>query len=211
MVAPCARRQVGKAGTPGQFRLHSLSVIGDPDRDAVILDPDVDAYFGCLGVTSSVGKTLTDDGDDVVGQIRTQLVIDLGMGAGGDLLAQIDDSQRGSEPERSMRRGDLVAQTLDHGDGRLRVTQRVYDLTNLVDRFVDRDDGLVQTIQHRLWDGPLGGKIDALACVLPDADVRGEDRLASARETYRIQSVEEEHFFGTVTHKNLQLVKLNGR
>jgi hypothetical protein len=56
----------------------------------------------------------------------------------------------------------------------------------------------------------LSGKIDALACVLPDADVRGEDRLAR-RETYRIQSVEEEHFFGTVTHKNLQLVKLNGR
>ncbi|MBM9616633.1 hypothetical protein JWJ90_20405 [Desulfobulbus rhabdoformis] len=57
----------------------------------------------------------------------------------------------------------------------------------------------------------LSGKIDALACVLPDADVRGEDRLAADWETYRIQSVEEEHFFGTVTHKNLQLVKLNGR
>lgn len=54
-------------------------------------------------------------------------------------------------------------------------------------------------------------KIDALACVLPDADVQGEDRLAADWETYRIQSVEEEHFFGTVTHKNLQLVKLNGR
>ena len=38
-----------------------------------------------------------------------------------------------------------------------------------------------------------------------------KDRLATDRETYRIQSVEEEHFFGTVTHKNLQLVKLNGR
>lgn len=57
----------------------------------------------------------------------------------------------------------------------------------------------------------LSGKIDALACVLPDADVQGEDRLAVDRETYRIQSVEEEHFFGAVTHKNLQLVKLNGR
>ena len=57
----------------------------------------------------------------------------------------------------------------------------------------------------------LRGKIEALACVLPDADVRGEDRLAADWETYRIQSVEEEHFFGTVTHKNLQLVKLNGR
>jgi len=57
----------------------------------------------------------------------------------------------------------------------------------------------------------LSGKIDALACVLPDTDVQGEDRLATGRETYRIQSVEEEHFFGTITHKKLQLVKLNGR
>lgn len=29
----------------------------------------------------------------------------------------------------------------------------------------------------------LSGKIDALACVLPDADVRGEDRLALTRRT----------------------------
>jgi hypothetical protein len=57
----------------------------------------------------------------------------------------------------------------------------------------------------------LSGVINALASVLPDADIRNEDRLATDRETYRIQSVEEKHFFGIVTHKNLQLVKLNGR
>lgn len=32
----------------------------------------------------------------------------------------------------------------------------------------------------------LSGKIDALACVLPDADVQGEDRLAADWETYQI-------------------------
>ena len=57
----------------------------------------------------------------------------------------------------------------------------------------------------------LRGKIDALACVLPNAHVQCEDRLATDRATHRIQRVEEEHFFRTVTHKNLQLVKLNGR
>ena len=77
----------------------------------------------------------------------------------------------------------------------------------------DAEYAEVSVIPLELNETPpeLSGKIDALACVLPDADVRGEDRLAADRETYRIQSVEEEHFFGTVTHKNLQLVKLNGR
>jgi hypothetical protein len=59
----------------------------------------------------------------------------------------------------------------------------------------------------------LSDKIDAVASVLADADadVMGEDRLKADSETYRIQSVEEAHFFGTVTHKILQLVKLHGR
>jgi hypothetical protein len=57
----------------------------------------------------------------------------------------------------------------------------------------------------------LAGKIDATISVLPEADVLPEDRLKIETVTYRIQTLEEEHFFGTVTHKNLQLVKLNGR
>jgi hypothetical protein len=57
----------------------------------------------------------------------------------------------------------------------------------------------------------LSDKIDAMASVLPDSDVLGEDRLVAASETYRIQSVEEANFFGVVTHKILQLVKLHGR
>ncbi len=57
----------------------------------------------------------------------------------------------------------------------------------------------------------LPDKIDAVADVLPDADVLGEDRLVTDSGTYKIQSVEPAHFFGAVTHKILQLVKLHGR
>jgi hypothetical protein len=57
----------------------------------------------------------------------------------------------------------------------------------------------------------LSGKIDAMANVLPDADVLGEDRLVTDSGTYKIQSVEPAHFFGAITHKILQLVKLHGR
>ena len=57
----------------------------------------------------------------------------------------------------------------------------------------------------------LSGKIDAVADVLPDADVLGEDRLVTDSGTYKVQSVEPAHFFGAVTHKILQLVKLHGR
>jgi len=57
----------------------------------------------------------------------------------------------------------------------------------------------------------LSGKIDAVADVLPDADVLGEDRLVTDSGTFKIQSVEPAHFFGAVTHKILQLVKLHGR
>lgn len=57
----------------------------------------------------------------------------------------------------------------------------------------------------------LSDKIDAMASVLPHADVLGEDRLVTGSATYKIQSVEPVHFFGAVTHKILQLVKLHGR
>lgn len=57
----------------------------------------------------------------------------------------------------------------------------------------------------------LGKNIDAVCSVLPDADIFTEDRLVISGETYRIQSVEDEHFFGTTTHKSLKLVKIHGR
>ena len=69
-------------------------------------------------------------------------------------------------------------------------------------------------IQLELNENPpeeLPDKIDAMANVLPDADVLGEDRLVTDSGTYKIQSVEPAHFFGAVTHKILHLVKLHGR
>ena len=53
----------------------------------------------------------------------------------------------------------------------------------------------------------LAQKIDATACVLPDADIRPEDRLQVGAEIYRVQTVKEERLFGVVTHKVIRLVK----
>jgi hypothetical protein len=55
----------------------------------------------------------------------------------------------------------------------------------------------------------LPGDIDAVASVLPGADVLTEDRLAAEGEAYRVQAVVEERLFGVVTHKSLRLVKIN--
>jgi hypothetical protein len=85
------------------------------------------------------------------------------------------------------------------------------------DRLYGSDDATysdIGEIQLELDETPpeeLTGKIDAIADVLPDADVIGEDRLATNSGTYKIQSVEPAHFFGVITHKILQLVKLHGR
>ena len=57
----------------------------------------------------------------------------------------------------------------------------------------------------------LGKNIDASCSVLPEADIFTEDRLVTGGATYRIQSIEPEHFFGTITHKSVKLVKIHGR
>jgi hypothetical protein len=57
----------------------------------------------------------------------------------------------------------------------------------------------------------LTGKIDATASVLPDADVRAEDRLEISNVMFRIQTVTQENLFGIVTHQRLELVRLHGR
>lgn len=53
----------------------------------------------------------------------------------------------------------------------------------------------------------LSQHIDATACVLPELDVRAEDRLRMANGEYRVQTVQEERLFGALTHKVLKLVK----
>jgi hypothetical protein len=56
----------------------------------------------------------------------------------------------------------------------------------------------------------LAQKIDAKANVLPEANVRTQDRLLIDEVSYRIQAIREERWFGVVTHKVLFLVRLHG-
>ena len=64
---------------------------------------------------------------------------------------------------------------------------------------------LVETPPEDLRD-----KIDATACVLPDLDVRPDDRVREDGVIFRVQTVEEERLFGVMTHKVLKLVRLHG-
>ena len=56
----------------------------------------------------------------------------------------------------------------------------------------------------------LNQKIDAVACVLPELDVRPEDRVQENDVTFRVQTVDEQRLFGVATHKVLKLVRLYG-
>ncbi len=53
----------------------------------------------------------------------------------------------------------------------------------------------------------LSNNIDATACVLPEADIRVQDRLQVGETQYRIQTMVEQSLFGVVTHKVLKLVR----
>jgi hypothetical protein len=55
----------------------------------------------------------------------------------------------------------------------------------------------------------IAKRADALACVLPELDVRMEDRVRFEGQDYRVQTVAEQSLFGVVTHKVLELVKLH--
>lgn len=57
----------------------------------------------------------------------------------------------------------------------------------------------------------LSRSIDATASVLPELDVRAEDRIEMGGTPYRIQTVDEQRLFGVLTHKTLKLVLLHGR
>ncbi len=56
----------------------------------------------------------------------------------------------------------------------------------------------------------LSHKIDAVACVLPEVDVRPEDHVQESEITFRVQTVEVQRLFGVLTHKVLKLVRLHG-
>ena len=53
----------------------------------------------------------------------------------------------------------------------------------------------------------LSNNVDATACVLPELDVRAEDRLQVEATQYRVQTAVEQNLFGVVTHTVLKLVR----
>ena len=56
----------------------------------------------------------------------------------------------------------------------------------------------------------LAKRADALASVLPELDVRVEDRVRFEGCNYRVQTVVPQSLFGALTHKVLELVRLHG-
>jgi hypothetical protein len=56
----------------------------------------------------------------------------------------------------------------------------------------------------------LAKQIDAAASVLPDLDVRVEDRVLYGGCCYRVQTVATQSLFGIPTYKVLELVRLHG-
>ena len=56
----------------------------------------------------------------------------------------------------------------------------------------------------------LAKQADAVASVLPELDVRVEDRVRFAGSDYRVQTVVPQSLFGVLTHKVLELVVLHG-
>lgn len=56
----------------------------------------------------------------------------------------------------------------------------------------------------------LARQADALASVLPELDVRVEDRVRFEGRDFRVQTAAPQSLFGIVTHKVLELVVLHG-
>lgn len=55
----------------------------------------------------------------------------------------------------------------------------------------------------------IAKRADAAASVLPELDVRVEDRVRFGGLDYRVQTIADQSLFGVVTHKVLELVKLH--
>ena len=56
----------------------------------------------------------------------------------------------------------------------------------------------------------IAKRADGVASVLPELDVRVEDRVRSGGCDYRVQTIAPQSLFGVVTHKVLELVILHG-
>lgn len=56
----------------------------------------------------------------------------------------------------------------------------------------------------------IAKRADAAASVLPELDVRVEDRVRLEGRDFRVQTVSPQSLFGVLTHKVLELVRLHG-
>lgn len=56
----------------------------------------------------------------------------------------------------------------------------------------------------------IAKRADAAASVLPELDVRVEDRVHILGRDFRVQTVAPQSLFGILTHKVLELVELHG-
>lgn len=56
----------------------------------------------------------------------------------------------------------------------------------------------------------IAKRADAAASVLPELDVRVEDRVRFESRDFRVQTVSPQSLFGVLTHKVLELVSLHG-
>lgn len=56
----------------------------------------------------------------------------------------------------------------------------------------------------------IAKRADAAASVLPELDVRVEDRVHIQGRDFRVQTITPQSLFGVVTHKVLELVALHG-
>jgi len=56
----------------------------------------------------------------------------------------------------------------------------------------------------------LAKQADALASVLPELDIRVEDRVHIPGRDFRVQTVAPQSLFGVLTHRALELVILHG-
>jgi len=95
--------------------------------------------------------------------------------------------------------------------GQTGVLLRKQDVENLYGTDEGQFDeiGSFQMEMNRTPPVDLVKKTDATASVLPELDVRVTDRVRSVGVEYRVQTVVEESLFGVVTHKTLELVRLN--
>ncbi len=123
-----------------------------------------------------------------------------------DVLAPPPPTENPSEVAREV--ADMIV-----GFGVLANLYRISDAENLFggdDSEYQLMGGPIPVELNTLSPEDLNQKIDASASVLPGADVTTQDRLQIGDTLYRVQTIDPQNWFGTITHKVLKLVIHHG-